>query len=90
MNVLCACEESQEVTFAFRCLGIEAFSCDKLLPIPEPVYIGCDGRRLNFVEAAHSRPGYDRQSVRSHFFPGVTFAMAEQWGSCSYGQTFLF
>lgn len=28
MRVLVACEESQEVTFALRCLGITAFSCD--------------------------------------------------------------
>lgn len=28
MRVLCACEESQEVCFAFRCFGHEAFSCD--------------------------------------------------------------
>lgn len=28
MRVLCACEESQEVCFAFRYFGHEAFSCD--------------------------------------------------------------
>lgn len=28
MRVLCACEESQEVTKAFRALGHEAYSCD--------------------------------------------------------------
>ena len=28
MNILIGCEESQEITFAFRCLGFNAFSCD--------------------------------------------------------------
>lgn len=28
MRIICGCEESQEVTKAFRALGHEAYSCD--------------------------------------------------------------
>lgn len=48
MKVLCACEESQVVTMAFRELGHESYSCDLLStsgPRPD-LHFQCDVREL--------------------------------------------
>ena len=81
MNVLIACEESQEVCKAFRAKGHQAFSCDIL---------DCSGGHpewhikenvLNIFDEYMVR-GFegDRARHRSKTFTGIAKAMADQWG----------
>lgn len=75
MNVLVACEESQEVCKAFRARGHRAFSCD----IQEcsgghpEWHIDENGKILSWNDPRTAK-------IRSKTFPGIAKAMAEQWG----------
>lgn len=68
MNVLVACEESQEVCKAFRALGHDAYSCD-IQP--------CSGGHPEW----HIQDDV-LNYINGDTLPGIARAMAEQWGKC--------
>lgn len=76
MRILCACEESQEVTMAFRNLGHEAYSCDILEtsgPRPD-LHFQTDVRNLLHQEwdmiIAFPPCTYLSNAGAKHLFPG--------------------
>ena len=46
--------------------------------IPEPIYIDESGKKRHFVDAMPR--GKDRAKNRAKFWPGISNAMADQWG----------
>jgi hypothetical protein len=50
----------------------------KVLSKPDPVYLGSDGRAVNWSDSVSCK---DRATVRSKTFLGIARAMASQWGT---------
>lgn len=49
---------------------------------PEPLYyLATTGKPINYIEGIKGFSKKDRQKARSKFWPGISNAMAEQWGN---------
>lgn len=75
MNVLVACEESQEVCKAFRGKGHNVLFHATYKSAPGDIQSGIYKGMRNITGGQS-----ERAKARSKTFPGIAKAMAEQWG----------